>query len=167
MLPLKESRFLPMPFHSLLLIAVWLLLNNTLAFGHILLALFFGWSIPKLVSVLKHGHPTIKKPWLTVRYFFLVMKDIVTANIEVALMVLGPLDKLKPGFVAIPLDITSDLGVTLLASTISLTPGTVSAEISEDRKWLYVHALHMDDPQALIEQAKKRYEQPLKEILGC
>lgn len=167
MFALKESRFLPMPFHSLLLFAVWLLLNNTLAFGHILLALFFGWSIPKLVSILKHGHPTIKKPWLTVRYFFLVMKDIITANIEVAVMVLGPLKKLQPGFVAIPLDITSDLGVTLLASTISLTPGTVSAEISEDRKWLYVHALHMDNPQELIDQAKKRYEAPLKEILGC
>ena len=164
---MKESRFLPMPFHSLLLFVVWLLLNNTLAFGHILLALFFAWSIPKLVSGLKHGHPTIKKPWLIVRYFFRVMKDIITANLEVAIMVLGPLKKLQPGFVAVPLDITSDLGVTLLASTVSLTPGTVSAEISEDRKWLYVHALHLDEGAALIQHVKQRYEQPLKEILGC
>jgi len=167
MFPAKESRFLPMPFHSLLLFVVWLLLNNTLAFGHILLALFFAWAIPKLVSMLKHGHPTIKKPWLALRYALLVMKDILVANIEVALIVLGPLNKIHPSFIAIPLDIKSDLGVTLFASTISLTPGTVSTEISEDRKWLYVHALHMDNPEQMIKEAKERYEVPLKEILGC
>lgn len=164
---MRASRFLPMPFHSALLFAVWLLLNNTLAFGHIVLAVFFAWSIPKLVSMLRHGHPTIKKPALAVRYFLLVMKDIITANVEVAFMVLGPVRKLQPGFVAIPLDIQSDLGVTLLASTISLTPGTVSAEISADRQWLYVHALHMDTADELIQLVKQRYEIPLREILGC
>ena len=74
---------------------------------------------------------------------------------------------MTPGFVAVPLDIESELGITLLASTVSLTPGTVSAEISEDQQWLYVHALHLEDTEALINEVKTRYETPLKEIFGC
>jgi multicomponent K+:H+ antiporter subunit E len=104
---------------------------------------------------------------LAVRYFFLVLWDIFVANFEVAMKVLSPMEKLKPGMVAVPLDIQSDLGITLFASTISLTPGTVSAEVSEDKLWLYVHALDMDSEQALIDEVKQRYEAPLKEILGC
>jgi multicomponent K+:H+ antiporter subunit E len=111
--------------------------------------------------------PRIKKPMLAISYVFLVLKDIISANFSVALLVVGPLKKLSPGFVAVPLDIETELGITLLASTVSLTPGTVSAEISEDQKWLYVHALHLENPEELIEEVKSRYEAPLKEIFGC
>ena len=160
-------RFLPMPFHSLLLFVIWLLMNNSISPGHIVLALFFAISIPLLVNSMRSEQPKIRKPWLALRYFFLVLKDILIANMQVAVLVLGPIRKLKPGFVAVPLDVTSDVGITLLASTVSLTPGTVSVEVSEDKKWLYVHALHLDNEQALIDEIKQRYERPIKEILGC
>mgnify|MGYP000026181671 CR=1 FL=1 len=162
-----KSRFLPMPIHSLLLFVVWLLLNNTLAFGHIVLGAFLAITIPMLVTSLAPAQPSIKKPGLAFRYFMLVLWDILTANFEVARKVLSPMNKLNPGMVAVPLDIESELGITLFASTISLTPGTVSAEISEDKQWLYVHALDIEDEQALIDEMKQRYEIPLKEILGC
>ena len=102
-----------------------------------------------------------------VSYVFLVLKDIISANFTVALLVIGPLKKMNPGFVAVPLDIKSELGITLFASTVSLTPGTVSAEISEDQKWLYIHAMHLESSDALILEVKSRYESRLKEILGC
>lgn len=159
--------FLPMPFHSLLLFVVWLLLNNSASPGHILLAVFFAISIPLLVNSMRDEHPKLKKPWLALRYFLLVLKDILVANFQVALLVLGPIKKLEPGFVAVPLDVKSDVGITLLASTVSLTPGTLSAEVSEDKQWLYVHALHMTNEQELIDEIKQRYERPIKEILGC
>lgn len=159
--------FLPMPFHSLLLFVVWLLMNNSISPGHIVLASFFAITIPLLVNSMRDEQPKIKKPWLAVRYFFLVLRDILVANIQVAILVLGPIKKLQPGFVSIPLDIDSDVGITVLASTVSLTPGTVSVEVSEDRKWLYIHALHLDNEQDLIDEIKQRYERPIKEILGC
>lgn len=162
-----KNRLFPMPIHSLLLFAVWLLLNNSASVGHIVLAVFFSISIPILVCGLKTDHPTIKKPWLAIAYVFMVLKDVISANFEVAMLVLGPIRHLKPGFVAIPLDIHSDLGITLLASTVSLTPGTVSAEISKDKQWLYVHALHLENEEQLITEIKTRYEEPLKEIFGC
>lgn len=160
-------KFLPMPFHSLLLFVVWLLMNNSVSPGHIVLAAFFAISIPLLVNSMRNEQPKIVKPWLAIRYFFLVLYDILVANIQVAALVMGPIKKLQPGFVAIPLDVSSDVGITLLASTVSLTPGTVSVEVSEDKQWLYVHALHLDNEEDLINEIKQRYERPIKEILGC
>ncbi|MDP5056159.1 Na+/H+ antiporter subunit E [Marinomonas hwangdonensis] len=158
---------LPMPFHSLLLFIVWLLLNNSVSPGHIVLASFFAITIPWLVTGMRDDHPKILRPWLAIRYVLMVMKDIITANVEVALLIIGPAKKLKPGFVAIPLDVTTDLGITILASTVSLTPGTVSAEVSKDKAWLFVHALHLENEAELIESVKQRYERPIKEIFGC
>lgn len=157
----------PMPVHSLLLFVVWLLLNNSASAGHIVLALFFAVTIPWLVADMRDEHPKILKPWLAIRYILMVMKDIITANVEVALLIVGPIKKLKPGFVAIPIDIDSDLGITILASTVSLTPGTVSTEVSKDKAWLYIHALHLDNEAELIASVKERYEAPIKEIFGC
>lgn len=166
---MKQSgfRMFPMPFHSMLLFVIWLLLNNSLSAGHLLLATILAVIIPWAVSSMTTERPRIKKPMLAISYVFLVLKDIISANFSVALLVVGPLKKLSPGFVAVPLDIETELGITLLASTVSLTPGTVSAEISEDQKWLYVHALHLENPEELIEEVKSRYEAPLKEIFGC
>jgi len=164
---MKPSRLFPMPIHSILLFVVWLLLNNTLAPGHILLGGFLAIAIPRLVAGLSTEQPSVKKPGLALRYCLLVLWDILTANFEVAVKVAGPMKKIRPGMVAVPLDIKSELGITLFASTISLTPGTVSAEVSEDKLWLYVHALDVENEQALIQEVKQRYEAPLKEILGC
>ncbi|MBM6552208.1 Na+/H+ antiporter subunit E [Marinomonas ostreistagni] len=159
--------FFPMPFHSLLLFVVWLLLNNSASPGQIVLATFFAISIPLLVNGMRGEQPKLKKPWLAFRYLLLVIYDILVANIQVAALVLGSTKKLRPGFVAIPIDLSTDVGITLLASTVSLTPGTVSTEVSEDKQWLYVHALHLESEQELIDEIKQRYERPIKEILGC
>ena len=160
-------KLFPMPFHSLLLFVVWLLLNNSISAGHMVLAVFFAITIPLLVNSMRDEHPKILKPWLAIRYILMVLKDILPANVEVALLIIGPIKKLTPGFVAIPINIDSDLGLTILASTVSLTPGTVSAEVSKDKAWLYVHSLHLDDEAELIKSVKQRYEKPIKEIFGC
>lgn len=160
-------RFLPMPVHSLLLFVVWLLLNNTIAPGHIVLAALLAIAIPMLTSGLQDPQPGFRKPFLTLKYALKVVGDIIVANFEVALLVIGPARKLNPAFVAVPMDIQHEFPITILASTVSLTPGTVSAEISEDKRWLYVHVLHLSDKDELIALIKQRYERPLMEIFGC
>ena len=102
-----------------------------------------------------------------VRFVLVVHWDILTANMAVAVLILGPPRRLRPGFVELPLDLTDEFAITLLASTISLTPGTVSADVSEDRRTLLIHALDVDDQDAMIRQIKQRYERPLKEIFEC
>lgn len=164
---LSPKGWLPMPAQSLILFVVWLLLNNTLAPGHILLGALLALLIPLLVAPLQLPQPRVRRHWLAVRYTLMVLYDILVANFEVAARVIGPMRKLRPALVALPLDIEGALPITILASTISLTPGTVSAELSEDRKWLYLHVLHLSDEEALIAQIKARYEAPLKEIFQC
>lgn len=160
-------RLFPMPVHSLILFIVWLLLNNTIAPGHLVLAALLAIIIPWLTSGMQDPQPKIRKPLIGIRYLLMVVGDIIKANFEVAVLVIGPSKKLDPAFIPVPLNIRHEFPITILASTVSLTPGTVSAEISEDKRWLYVHVLHLTDKDALITLIKQRYEQPLMEIFEC
>ncbi|TMM42484.1 Na+/H+ antiporter subunit E [Colwellia ponticola] len=175
-----EARFkwLPTPFLSLLLFIVWLLLNNSVSTGHILLAVILAIVIPLATSPFRTKQPLIIKPGLALRHLMLVLYDIITANIEVAILILGPTKRLTPGFVKVPLDLTHTMPITILASTVSLTPGTVSAEVypwhenlkkgeQPEQRFLLIHVLNLTDEQALIDTIKQRYEAPLKEIFQC
>ncbi|MGO2012515.1 MAG: Na+/H+ antiporter subunit E [Pseudoalteromonas sp.] len=175
-----ESRFrwLPTPFRSVLLFVVWLLLNNSVSPGHLVLAAFFAITIPWITFPFREPQPLILRPTLALKQLVVVLLDIVTANVQVALLIIGPVKKLRPGFVKIPLDLKHEIPITILASTVSLTPGTVSAEVypiheslADDDfttpRFLLIHVLDLADEEALIKDIKKRYEAPLKEIFGC
>ena len=98
-------------------------------------------------------------------YTILVIWDIIVANFQVAWIVLTvPNDKLKPAWIVIPLDLKEPEAITILAGTITLTPGTVSADLSNHGHSLLVHVLHTDDPDGEVETIKSRYEARLKEI---
>ena len=162
------TRLLPMPLHSILLLVVWLMLNTTLSLGHILLGSVLAIVIPILCAPLRMPQAKIKRPLKALTYALVVLKDILVANVEVALLVVGPMRKIMPGFVAVPIDLPDTLAVTVLASTVTMTPGTVSAEVSKDQKWLYVHVLDMpESEQEVIDLIKQRYESRVKEIFGC
>ncbi len=161
------KRLLPHPIFSLVLLLVWLLLNNTLSAGHILLgsviALVLPWATASFWADQLHLH----KPGLALRFLLLVLWDITVANIQVAKLILNPRRKLRPAFVHYPLDMDNDFAITVLAATISLTPGTVSIDVSSDHRTLLLHGLDVDDEAALIADIKSRYEAPIKEIFGC
>lgn len=173
-----KFKWLPSPFVSFLLFSVWLLLNNSVSTGHIILALFLAILIPLAVSPFRTSQPKIAKPGLAIRHLILVLYDIITANIQVAILILGPEKKLTPGFVKVPLALTHTTPITILASTVSLTPGTVSAEVypwtecmvngnDSEQRYLLIHVLNLEDEQLLIKTIKERYEAPLKEIFQC
>ncbi|MDF1761934.1 MAG: Na+/H+ antiporter subunit E [Oleibacter sp.] len=156
----------PMPWHSVLLWVVWLLLNGSSA-GHMVLGAVIAFLIPLVTYRYVRSHRSVSKPGGMALYLLRLLKDIVIANIDVARKILAPNDKLSPGWIAFPLSIQEPFPATLLASSISLTPGTVSVEFSSDRKWLYIHALHLENEAELIEFIRRRYELPLKEIFAC
>lgn len=160
------SRLFPMPYHSLMLFTVWVLLNGFAA-GNLLLAAFFALGIPVLVAPLCPKEPVANQPLKIIIYFLRLLVDIVKSNFDVAVRVLQSNTTLKPGMIAYHLELQGDLPLTILSSTISLTPGTLSADFSKNKSILYVHVLHLDDEQAIIDNIKNRYEQPLKEIFKC
>lgn len=158
------TRLLPHPLLTPALTGIWLLLNNSIEPGHILLGLLLGWIIPVLTIRFWPDKVVIRKPVVLLRFGFIFLYDIVVANFTVARLILGSPEKLTPAFVKLPLDLTSDVAISLLASSLTLTPGTLSARLSEDHSYLLVHALNETDPDTLIATIKQRYERPLKEI---
>lgn len=156
--------WLPAPLLTATLFIVWLLLNNTLDPAHILLAAVLAVVVPRYTDRLRPDRPLLKKPATIVRLGLIVLWDIVLSNIEVARRILGPESAIRPRFVWIPLDIRDPHGILALAGIITMTPGTLTADVSADRDFLLVHAFNVDDEAALIAQIKSRYEQPLREI---
>jgi multicomponent K+:H+ antiporter subunit E len=160
-------RWFPHPGLSALLLLVWLALNSSLQPAQLLLGALLAWLMPLLSGALPGRRVPLYRPLLALRLLVVVLADIVVANLRVARLVLGPVSALRPAFVRVPLDLREPYAVYTLASIVTLTPGTVSSRISEDRRYLLVHALDMDDEQALVAQIKARYELPLKEIFKC
>lgn len=159
-----SSRLLPHPLLTPALAGVWLLLNNSLHPGHIILGILLGWLIPLFTLRFWPETVTIHRPLLLLRFTLVVLHDIVLANMVVALRILGRPERLHPTLVEVPLDLRGDLAISLLANTICLTPGTVSARLSGDRRTLLVHALDAPDADEVRAQIKARYEAPLKEV---
>lgn len=157
-------RILPHPGLSALLVVMWVVMVNDLTFGTLFLGLVFGVLVPIFTAPWWPGRPDVRfVPALG--YAGIVLWDIVVANFQVAAIILfKPNRDLRPAWLVVPLELTSIEAITVFAGTISLTPGTVSSDVSACGKYLLVHALHAPDPQAEVAQIKARYEARLKEI---
>jgi len=159
------TRLIPHPLLTLTLILVWLGLVNTVTLGNLILAAAFGILIPMLTAAYWPDRPTIARPLKIAAYVGLVLWDIVLANVEVAIVILFRRERdIHSRWVAVPLELTSAEAITVLAGTITMTPGTVSATLSADGRAILVHCLHTDDPDAVRDEIKSRYERRLKEI---
>lgn len=162
------SRLLPHPLLSAILLVLWLLLANDLSFAHLLLGALLGWAVPLYTARFWPEDVKVHRPLVLLRLIIVVLYDIVVANIAVARLILGPGERLRPAFLKLPLALHSELAISLLANTISLTPGTVSVFLSADRRCLIIHSLHTTAPEEMLDTIRRRYEQPLKEALeGC
>ena len=158
-------RLFPHPFLSALLVIVWMLLVNRFAWGSLVFAIILAIVIPALTAPYWPDRARIGGVGRIIAYLLLVIRDIIVANVQVAMIVLfKPNRDLRPAFIAIPLELTSPEAITMLAGTITLTPGTVSCDLSQDGSALLVHCLHAPDPDSVIADIKSRYEARLKEI---
>jgi len=157
-------RLLPHPITSVLLLIVWLLLQRSVAPGHLLLGAVLGVAVPLFTQRFWPERVPVRRPLVLLRFLAVVLYDIVVANFSVARLALGPASAVRPGFARMPLSLENDFAITVLASTISLTPGTVSAQLDAARTHLVVHYLACDDEEALLRTMKERYEAPIKEI---
>lgn len=164
---IKQKNWLSHPWMSLLLLAVWQLLINNLSVGSLLMGAALGLLIPLLTRVFWPDPPRLYRPGTLIRFVIRVLGDILFANFDVAKLILGPSRKLQPAFVVYPLELRNEFGISVLATTISLTPGTVSADVSQDRSTLLIHGLNVPDEQELIETIRRRYEKPLLEVFEC
>jgi len=160
-------RLFPHPYLTLLLIVIWMLLVNGTRLGSLVMAVILGTLIPLLTAAYWPNRPILRNPAAIVGYIFVVLWDILVANIAVAkIVVFMPRDRLQSAWIVVPLELTSPEAITVLAGTITLTPGTVTADISGDGRALLVHCLHAPDPDAVRDAIKARYEARLLRIFA-
>jgi len=161
-----SGRLFPHPYLSLTLVGLWFLLVNETSLGSLVMALVLGTLIPLLTSAWWPDRPRIHRPWGLVSYVLIVLWDVIVANFQVAWIILFmPRAKIRSAWITVPLDLTSPEAISLLAGTITMTPGTLTADFSADGRALLIHALHAPDPQALSREIKTRYEARLKRIM--
>ena len=159
------TRLLPHPLLSAILLVIWLLLVNELSIAHLILGALLGWGVPLYTARFWPDQVQVRRPLLLLRFVGVVLYDILVANVTVASLILGRQERLQPAFLVLPLALRSELAISLLANTVSLTPGTVSTYLSADRRCLIIPSLHTTAPDELLATIRRRYETPLKEIL--
>lgn len=158
-------RILPHPALSLMLVLVWLLLLNRFSAGGLALALAVGVIVPLVTSRFWPDRPRLRFGPQAAAYVGLVLWDILVANFQVAAIILFRRNRdLRARWMVIPLELRQPEAIAALAGTITLTPGTLTADVSGDGRALLVHALDLEDPEAEAARIKHRYEARLMRI---
>ncbi|WP_341917730.1 Na+/H+ antiporter subunit E [Polaromonas sp. YR568] len=158
-------RWLPSPPLSLALFIVWLLLNQALDTGTLLMAAFLAVLVPLLTRSLRPAKVRMRKPGVALRLVVRVMGDLLHSALTVArLLLTRRTAHIEARFVEIPLQLRDPNALAMLAMICCLTPGTAWGELSFDRSRLLLHVFDMEDKAAFITLIKTRYEAPLMEI---
>lgn len=159
------KRLIPWPLTSLFLLAMWLLLNQTLSPGHILLGAVLAIALPLWTAPLRPVKARLRRPGVALKLLGVVLLDSFKSNLEVARLTLGSkAGRDNSGFIKLPLTLRDPHGLTVLALIITAIPGTVCIELSDEKDWLIIHVLDLNDEQYWIDLLKSRYERPLMEI---
>lgn len=151
---------------NLLLAIAWVALTGDASAANALAGLLIGLALQWLLDLGggRSGYPV--RVVRAVRFALFFAWELLLANLRVAWLVIRPQGHLRPAIVAVPLDVVSDAAIQLLATTITLTPGTLSLDVSSDRRTLYVHVVDVgDDVDACVRDLKASFERRIKEML--
>ncbi|OBY28192.1 Na+/H+ antiporter subunit E [Leisingera sp. JC1] len=158
-------RLFPHPLLTLLLTLTWLLMVNRWSLNSLVFGFMLGVIIPFVTQPFWPNRPNLRRPLKIAEYILVVLLDIVQANIIVARIVLfKPNADRRPNWITIPLELKTPEAITALAGTITMTPGTLSADVSDEGHALLVHCLDAPNPDAVRDEIKQRYERRLMEI---
>jgi multicomponent Na+:H+ antiporter subunit E len=153
--------------YNVLISLLWALLTGKVSVGNLLLGFVLGYFALTLLYPRSEEKKTsyFQKTMQGVGFALFFTKELIVSSWRVAVDVVKPLPLMRPGVVGIPLDAKTDLEITMLANVISLTPGTLSLDVSPDRKTLYIHAMYVVNPDDLRKEIKDGLERRLLELL--
>ncbi|MCF8266479.1 MAG: Na+/H+ antiporter subunit E [Ignavibacteriales bacterium] len=148
---------------NILLAFIWIFLNGVLTPINFFEGFIIGFIIIWLTGPLFESSKYVRKVPAAIHFLIYFIYELIKANLIVAYDVITPRHRMNPGIVAVPLDVKSDFEILLLANLITLTPGTLSLDVSNDKKVLYVHSMYLDDPDDFRKSIKNGIE---KRVLG-
>lgn len=162
---MMRRRLFPHPGLSLLLFVVWMMLVGGFKVGSLVMAAILAVLIPLVTARYWPRSAPMRNLHVLAAYIVIVLYDIVKSNFIVARVILFvPADAIQSQWITVPLDLRAPEAIALLAGTITMTPGTLTADISACGRALLIHALHAPDPDSVRDEIKSRYEARLKRI---
>lgn len=147
------------------MVLIWVALTGDFTFVNFVFGFFLGSLALWLADKESDSRKYFRLIPAAISFVLFFLYELIKANIQVAYEVIKPTLHMEPGIVAIPLDLNTDLEITLLANLISLTPGTLSLDVSDNKKVLYVHAMYVHDKQEFIDSVKNGFERKVIELL--
>ena len=150
---------------NLFLALVWALANGHLSLPSLVIGFVLGYGVLWFAQPLMGPSRYFRRLPIAIRFAGFFLWQLVLSNFRVAYDVITPRLHMRPGIVAVPLDAKTDLEITLLANLITLTPGTLSLDVSEDRRTLYVHAMFVDSADNVRDSIKNGFERRLLELI--
>ncbi|MGB7843452.1 MAG: Na+/H+ antiporter subunit E [Salinimicrobium sp.] len=155
-----KNRFLA----NILLTFAWVALTGGLVFSNVVFGFFLSYFILWVITRGSGKARYFKMVPRVISFFFFFLKELVKANLQVAWEMGTPKFFMTPGIVGVPLDINSDSQITMLANLITLTPGTLSLDVSEDKKTLYVFSMYITNREDFIKSIKEGFEKRIKDL---
>lgn len=152
--------------YNILISLLWALLTGKVSVGNLALGFVLGYfSLTLLYPSTGKKNSYFQKTIQGVHFALFFVKELIVSSYRVAIDIVKPLPLMRPGVIGIPLYAETDLEITMLANIISLTPGTLSLDVSPDRKTLYIHAMYVINPDDLRKEIKDGLERRLLELL--
>lgn len=149
---------------NVLLAFVWAALNGELSPEHLLAGFVLGYLMLGISRRALGTNSYVTRVPRVLSFFFYFLWELLQANARVAWEVVTPKFHMRPAIVAIPLDLKRDFQIMLLAQMITLTPGTLSIDVSTDRRVLYVHSMYVHDIEAFRKSIKQGFERRILEL---
>jgi multicomponent Na+:H+ antiporter subunit E len=149
---------------NVVLALTWAAASGEFTVGNLVLGFVASYAILAFAQRVTGGSAYFVKVPRLLRLVVVFLWELLVASLRVAHDVVTPTHYARPGVIAVPLDASTDLEITVLANLISLTPGTLSLDVSPDRRVLYIHAMFVDDPDEVRRQIKDGFERRLLEI---
>ena len=156
------SRYL----NNILLALVWAALTGSLTLANFAFGLLLGWLALYLVREQLEARHGRHRPVRILSLAVIFIKELILSGWRVARQVTSPRMDLRPGIFAYPLNLKSDFEITVLANLITLTPGTLSVEVSDDRKTLFVHAIDCSDVDKTMREIRDGFERKIEEAFN-
>jgi|SRR5690625_837095 multicomponent Na+:H+ antiporter subunit E len=149
---------------NILMALIWMLLQNSYSIVDFLVGYLIGIGILFIMRRFLLFDFYLRRVWAFIKLTIIFFRELILANIDMIRVILMPKLDIKPGIVAIPTKLETDLEITLLAALITLTPGTLSMDFSDNSSQIFVHAIDIDSREDTIRDILDSFEKAILEV---
>lgn len=153
---------------NLMLAVVWTVITGSFTAPNVLMGFVVAYLLMRLLHPLIGATRYVGRMWHALELAVFFVRELVVASARIIVDVVTPSHRMQPGVIALPLEAETRAEITLLANLISLTPGTLSLDVSEDRRTLFIHVMYVRHRDVEAERAriKRSLEARVRRVVG-